>query len=1160
MTDVDTLLECCSSLLKTSQTVQGALELAHFSVKQYLLAIDSRSPPQIAKYQVNEDESTLTLAQVCLTYLNFQCFRHGPEQSVKDYNSMLIRRPFLPHASKYWDYYAQGHMKHPSMMASATSLFSSSNMGNFRHWNQALILSLNGELGMESDIYTACMEAPPLHWAALLALHEILRDLLEVFSPNCHSGMGVPLYCALIGPELLLHGVSKATVQDIEQKSWRPASRLLAVQTLLSAGADPNSDAELSTGHDNSHVAFHATDSQADFLTVLLKAGAKITADTLACAFRLKDDTEAIHGIISLARGGGNSLKDESDRDAFNKIKLHLPSFQDGVVQPSEQSFQSMMARMNRTEISKALENDVRHGLSSRVQARLEAIRNSSLKGQFLIQIQEHFCYAISHENREMVEIFLNNGAKVDRQSFFLAVQTRASKIVDRFLKESPGIVDHDDLVATIIAGDYETFSSLKSTGIDMSCRSLDGCLLIQYALQNDDKLGSPGRISIIEALLKLNPPLQEPCLHGDLPIHCAAMAGMSEVVDDFIRRGSPVDTEGASGYRPTHHASKKDSIKTMQMLLDAGADRNAKRGGVGGGPLHYAAIHNATECTRLLIQAGAELEQLSSSQYTPLLIASIRHSWNAAQVLIHAGGNVNVYEPGTQCTPLILASQSGCLEVVELIVKRETDLDFKNLEGENALYLAAKHDHIEIVDILLKSNAKPDADRKGYDGTPLHWAIVRHFVDVARLLLDYNAELETLNCVFQTPLLVATSVQEWEIAKLLVSKGANVNVKDSIIGVTPLHNASLYGHTELVELLLEKGAEVNATTTEGRTPLLEAALNGNLPTLKLLVGKGADIHAQDHTEASRSALSEAISHTPSVEVVNYLLGLGADGDLQSNGADSCLELAIKSGNTPIVQTLLAHGVDVNAQRTLSKHTPIMRAVRHNQAEICRILLEHGADLTLRDYSDRTVAHQIMKYANAEILKLFLPFNVDWTHSEKTHSIDFEDGNVSYGFSPLHLAAKYNFPDAINILFDEKLVDDVNCICGGNLTPLHFAANAGSLAAMEALLTKGADIHAVTAKERQNALHIAARLDNLKCVSALLERGAEPGHSDKHGRTAAELCSSQMVRLVIQQALKERGSTSRLVTSEITGKIPGIAIDPRSQKLIKACEDGNLTI
>ena len=68
-------------------------------------------------------------------------------------------------------------------------------------------------------------------------------------------------------------------------------------------------------------------------------------------------------------------------------------------------------------------------------------------------------------------------------------------------------------------------------------------------------------------------------------------------------------------------------------------------------------------------------------------------------------------------------------------------------------------------------------------------------------------------------PLHTCATFGSKEIAELLIEKGANVNSKDQY-GGNPLHTSAMFGQLEIAELLIEKGANVNAKTNEGETPL----------------------------------------------------------------------------------------------------------------------------------------------------------------------------------------------------------------------------------------------------------------------------------------------------------------------------------------------------
>ena len=57
------------------------------------------------------------------------------------------------------------------------------------------------------------------------------------------------------------------------------------------------------------------------------------------------------------------------------------------------------------------------------------------------------------------------------------------------------------------------------------------------------------------------------------------------------------------------------------------------------------------------------------------------------------------------------------------------------------------------------------------------------------------------------------------ETVKKYLDDGKDVNAKNDT-GMTPLHNAALYGRKEILELLIAEGADVNAKDGGGNTPL----------------------------------------------------------------------------------------------------------------------------------------------------------------------------------------------------------------------------------------------------------------------------------------------------------------------------------------------------
>jgi ankyrin repeat protein len=109
---------------------------------------------------------------------------------------------------------------------------------------------------------------------------------------------------------------------------------------------------------------------------------------------------------------------------------------------------------------------------------------------------------------------------------------------------------------------------------------------------------------------------------------------------------------------------------------------------------------------------------------------------------------------------------------------------------------------------------------------TPLHFAASEGHLEVARMLLELGADVNSQNDEGLTPLQRASQVQregESGIMRLLLDYGANVNVHDKRRN-TPLHFAASEGHLEVARMLLELGADINSQNDKGLTPLQRAS------------------------------------------------------------------------------------------------------------------------------------------------------------------------------------------------------------------------------------------------------------------------------------------------------------------------------------------------
>jgi ankyrin repeat protein len=109
---------------------------------------------------------------------------------------------------------------------------------------------------------------------------------------------------------------------------------------------------------------------------------------------------------------------------------------------------------------------------------------------------------------------------------------------------------------------------------------------------------------------------------------------------------------------------------------------------------------------------------------------------------------------------------------------------------------------------------------------------------------------------------------------------------------------------------------------------------------------------------------------------------------------------------------------------------------------------------------------------------------------------------------PIHLAAREGQIEVIGYILDNSPIPvDVQTIDGW--TPFHYSVNNGYLAAVEFLISKGANINAID-KFGRTALHWAVRYNFKEIAEYLLESGIHYDLKDEEGRTAYEIAKSNV--------------------------------------------------
>ncbi|KAL6694074.1 putative ankyrin repeat protein [Trichoderma pleuroticola] len=452
----------------------------------------------------------------------------------------------------------------------------------------------------------------------------------------------------------------------------------------------------------------------------------------------------------------------------------------------------------------------------------------------------------------------------------------------------------------------------------------------------------------LIKLLLEAGLDANATDITGATPLHFTRSALLPSI--ELLVEQGHADINATDEYGQTilHCLIHNSEEPTVLRFLEYGPNCNAADH-MGNTPLHtlMQQPQPTTELVKALLAGGVDPNARNHDGMTALLIRK-RSSQDILDILLEAGADINAVDKDGN--NLIFRSLSVFLFMndkdphkdIKYFIDRGVSPFQRNFRGETALHHAMKcpnayelrpraENPMTSLDFLISLNL--DVKAVDYNGNNLLHTVamldINHdsyhgprLLDLWEKLLDLGLELEQKNHAGRTPLhLLCAAKTRWlrmppgktMPIDLIISRTKNVNVPDND-GITPLHVAVSCGRL-YPKKLLDAGANPLVYTNEGLTPLHLAARYGDSNNVGLLL----------------DALKKQQQDLPDI-----------DNTQSGNADDAALSKKIKKRRAVM-------GVNAKAITFQVSNTPLYYACRSGRPETVSLLLEAGADATLKD-------------------------------------------------------------------------------------------------------------------------------------------------------------------------------------------------------------------